>query len=85
MDDQTMTAPCGIPGFECVEKNRIHNCRECPEFPCDRLQPLADRAHKIPHNIKIFNLCLIKTMGLENWTKKKTGNIWGDNLTKKFD
>jgi hypothetical protein len=43
--------------YLCTQKKQIHNCSECGDFPCDDLQPLADRADKIPHNLKIYNLC----------------------------
>lgn len=71
--------------YLCTEKKQIHNCGECDDFPCDLLQPLADRANRIPHNLKIYNLCLIKKMGLENWAKEKAGKIMKDYMTKKFD
>ena len=28
-------------------------------------------AGELPHNIKVFNLCLIKKMGLEKWAESK--------------
>jgi hypothetical protein len=71
--------------YLCVEKRQIHNCSECDEFPCDNLQPLADRANRIPHNLKVYNLCLIRKLGLEIWANEKAGKIWNDYLTKKFD
>jgi hypothetical protein len=71
--------------YLCVENKHIHNCSECDDFPCDRLQPLADRADRIPHNLKIYNLSLIKKIGLEKWFKEKAGKIWSDYMTKKFD
>jgi hypothetical protein len=71
--------------YLCTEKRQIHNCSECNDFPCEKLQPLADRADKIPHNIKIYNLCLIKKMGIEEWAKEKAGKTLNDYRTKKFD
>lgn len=71
--------------YLCVENRQIHNCSECKEFPCDNLQPLADRANRIPHNLKVFNISLIKKIGLEKWAKEKAGKIWSDYMTKKFD
>ena len=71
--------------YKCVENKQIHNCSKCDEFPCDKLQPLADKANRIPHNLKIFNLSVIKKIGLEKWAKEKAGKIWIDYLTKKFD
>ncbi len=71
--------------YLCAESKKIHNCSECNDFPCDRLQPLADRANKIPHNIKIYNLSMIRKIGLEKWAKERAGKIWNDYMTKKFD
>jgi hypothetical protein len=71
--------------YLCVEKRQIHNCSECDEFPCDNLQPLADRANRIPHNLKVYNLSLIRKLGLEIWANEKAGVIWNDYMTKKFD
>jgi hypothetical protein len=71
--------------YLCVEKRQIHNCSECDEFPCDNLQPLADRANRIPHNLKVYNLSLIRKLGLEIWANEKAGEIWNDYMTKKFD
>ena len=45
-------------------------CYECPEFPCGMLNPAADRAGDLPHNIKVFNLCCIKEKGLATWLQK---------------
>lgn len=71
--------------YLCAENKQIHNCSECNDFPCDKLQPLADKSNRIPHNIKIFNLSLIKKIGLEKWAREKAGKIWSDYMTKKFD
>jgi hypothetical protein len=71
--------------YLCVKIKQIHNCSDCNDFPCDNLQPLADKANRIPHNLKIYNLCLIKRLGLEKWAKEKAGKIWNDYMTKKFE
>ncbi len=71
--------------YLCVEERQIHNCSECDEFPCENLQPLADRANRIPHNLKVYNLSLIRKLGLETWANEKAGKIWKDYMTKKFD
>lgn len=74
---------CNI--YLCVEKKQLHNCSECIDFPCDKLQPLADRANSIPHNTKVYNLSLIKKLGLETWAKEKAGEVLKDYMNKKFD
>ncbi|MBN1780997.1 DUF3795 domain-containing protein [bacterium] len=63
------TSPCSI--HACAEEKGAVFCFECADFPCDRLHPVADRADSIPHNLKVFNLCLIKKMGLETWAAEK--------------
>jgi hypothetical protein len=75
------TGLCKI--YACAEKKQVHNCSECADFPCDLLQPLADRADKIPHNLKAYNLSLIRKMGLEKWATEKAGKVWTDYKTKK--
>lgn len=124
MDYTHMTAPCGLPCFECylylaneqeelkemvsktlgipIEKAACRGCRDeggrcahlpmecrlypcakwhgvefccdCSEFPCDYLHPYADNA-VVWHNTKVFNLCLIKKMGLEEWAKTKAKSV----------
>jgi hypothetical protein len=51
--------------FECANENKILFCSECNDFPCMKLAPAADRADALPHNTKLFNLCIIKRYGLE--------------------
>jgi len=124
IDYHHMTAPCGLPCFECYlflandneeirtmvsrelnipeEKSVCSGCRseggkcahlpvdcrlypcalakglsfcfECSEFPCDLLQPYRDQA-KLWHNTKVYNLCLIKKMGLESWAKNAAKRV----------
>ena len=71
--------------YLCTEKKQIHNCSECNNFPCENLQPLSDRADKIPHNLKIYNLCLIKKIGLEEWAQNEAAKVMNNYKTKKFD
>ncbi|MBW1738615.1 MAG: DUF3795 domain-containing protein [Deltaproteobacteria bacterium] len=58
-----MTEPCSV--YQCIENN----------FPCDHLHPYADNASSFPHNTKVFNLCLIKKMGLEAWAQNKAKSV----------
>ena len=51
--------------FECANENRISFCSQCNDFPCMKLAPAADRAEVLPHNIKLFNLCVIQSCGVE--------------------
>ncbi|MBN2168343.1 MAG: DUF3795 domain-containing protein [Actinobacteria bacterium] len=65
--------PCNV--YPCAEEKGIKFCFECSEFPCDHLQPYADKAAVVPHNTKLFNLCLIRKMGLEEWAEKKAKTV----------
>ena len=57
-----MTRPCNV--YRCTTEKHLGFCHECPDFPCDHLHPYSDRAEQVPHNTKVFNLCLIKKMAL---------------------
>ena len=57
--------------FSCTREKGLDFCHECAEFPCDALHPYSDRAGKVPHNLKVFNLCQIRKMGLESWARSK--------------
>lgn len=58
----------------CVKEKAVDFCYECNEFPCSKLQPCASRAEKLPHNMKVFNLCRIKQLGLGEWAKETSEN-----------
>lgn len=74
-----MTEPCKV--YQCIESKGIDFCHECPDFPCDYLHPYADKALEVAHNTKVFNLCLIKKMGLASWAKTKAESV-GDTYFK---
>ena len=61
--------------YPCAQEKGHHNCRECDEFPCDFLHPYCDNAF-VWHNTKVFNLCLIKRMGLDDWAKDKALSVF---------
>ena len=67
------TEPCNV--YKCITEKGIEMCSDCDEFPCDHLHPYADMATEVPHNTKVFNLCLIKKMGLEEWAKSKAKEV----------
>jgi hypothetical protein len=64
---QQMTAPCAV--FKCSQEKNVKICCDCDEFPCAHYQPYAHQAAENPHNLKLYNLCLIKKMGLEAFAK----------------
>jgi hypothetical protein len=68
-----MSRPCYV--FQCSQEKNADFCCDCADFPCDHLHPYADKATERPHNTKVFNLCLIKKMGLEEWAKEKAKNV----------
>ena len=49
--------------YACIRERGHVFCHECAEFPCAKLQPAADRAQALPHNLKVFNLVLIRRLG----------------------
>lgn len=77
-----MNEPCGL--YKCISGKGLDFCCECGVFPCDHLHPYADRASSVPHNTKVFNLCLIKKMGLEKWAEEKAQSVKKTYFTGKF-
>ena len=68
--------------YECSQGKGLKFCSDCDQFPCDNLHPYADRAGELPHNIKVYNLCLIKKMGLEKWAESKASEVREFYFTK---
>ena len=77
-----MIEPCSA--YKCTQKRGIDFCFECPDFPCDHLHPYADKASLVPHNTKVFNLCIIKKMGLDRWAKEKAKSVKDTYFKGKF-
>ena len=68
--------------YECSQEKNLKFCGDCDQFPCDNLHPYADMAGDLPHNIKVFNLCLINKMGLEKWAGSKASEVREVYFTK---
>jgi hypothetical protein len=68
-----MKEPCLV--YKCIQKKGLSFCYECDEFPCDYLHPYADRANDVPHNTKVFNLALMRRMGVDQWAGEKAKNV----------
>lgn len=68
-----MTGPCKV--YKCIQARGFDFCGDCDDFPCDHLHPYADMAGQRPHNTKVFNLCLIKKLGLEKWATEKAHKV----------
>ena len=66
------TEPCKI--YACSTKKGVEFCFQCAEFPCDHLQPYRNKS-QLPHNTKMYNLCLIKKMGVEEWAQTKATEV----------
>ncbi|MCX8131496.1 MAG: DUF3795 domain-containing protein [Clostridia bacterium] len=67
--------------LECIQEKKVDYCFNCSTFPCDYLMPLADGAAKYPQNIKLYNLCMMKRIGIEAW-KEQAQDIRNTYFTK---
>ncbi len=61
--------------YECSVAKKAWFCSDCKDFPCNYLHPLADKAETLPHNTKVFNLCLISKMGVEKWAESRAAEV----------
>ena len=76
------TKQCDV--YRCIQEKGLSFCFECADFPCDYLHPYADQAGIRPHNTKVFNLCLIRKMGVENWARDKAQKVKDTYFKGKF-
>jgi hypothetical protein len=56
--------------YLCASAQNVEYCFDCKDFPCTKLHPAAHRAEILPHNLKVFNLCTIKRIGLAAFVEK---------------
>ena len=56
--------------YACAQANKVDFCYDCLDFPCAYLNPAADRADVLPHNLKVFSLCSLKQEGLQAWSER---------------
>ena len=56
----------------CVEAKKVEYCFECSDFPCVKLHPSSKRADVLPHNMKVFNLCMMKRDGVEAFVENSS-------------
>ncbi|MFC2167620.1 DUF3795 domain-containing protein [Acidobacteriota bacterium] len=73
---------CSI--YKCTTEKNIDFCNECDDFPCERFQPYADQSH-YPHNTKMYQLCMMKKLGIEKWAEEEAVKIWDTYRTEPFD
>ena len=83
-DGKHFHLPEGCATLDCVKAKGVALCSDCKEFPCPLLAPIADQAARYPHNMKLYNLCRIKKVGLSNWIEKEAGQIRKKYFTAKF-
>ncbi len=76
--------PEGCATLNCVKSKGVEFCCDCNEFPCSLLAPLAESASTYPHNCKVYNLCRIKNIGFEKWSKEAE-QIRKRYFTEKFE
>ncbi|MFT3952353.1 MAG: DUF3795 domain-containing protein [Oscillospiraceae bacterium] len=69
--------------LDCAREKGVEFCCDCAEFPCVHLMPLADSAGRVPHNIKLFNLCMIKKLGAARFAEQ-AGNVRHTYFNHKF-
>jgi hypothetical protein len=62
--------PEGCATLDCVKAKGVDFCCNCDDFPCVLLAPTADGAEIYPHNMKVYNLCRIRKVGLERWIEE---------------
>ncbi|MCL1906218.1 MAG: DUF3795 domain-containing protein [Clostridiales bacterium] len=63
--------------WACSQEKGVSFCYECGEFPCGLLAPSAKGA-SYPHNMKVYNLCRMKLVGLEAWIEES------DNIRRRY-
>jgi len=56
----------------CVNKKGLDFCYQCDEFPCLKLAPISDRAEVRRHNTKVYNLLMLKKLGLDEYVRKSS-------------
>ena len=57
--------------YTCIVGKGFDFCYECPEFPCSKLNPAADKSSVLPHNTKVFSLCFIQRHGLAEFLTRE--------------
>ena len=73
----------GCSTLDCVKEKGFDFCFNCDEFPCAHLAPTAEGASKYPHNMKMYNLCRMKKVGMEKWFEE-AGKIRKKYFNAKF-
>jgi hypothetical protein len=72
-DQRAPLCPADCPTLTCSREKGVEFCHECADFPCKMLNPASDGAERLPHNLKVYNLCRMKLMGVEKWLEEDAG------------
>jgi len=59
--------------WACSTTHGVESCHLCTDFPCTRLAPAADRANVLPHNMKVYNLCVVAHRGVGALVQESAG------------
>ena len=73
----------------CVNIRGLNFCYQCEDFPCLKLAPISAGAEIRRHNTKIYNLLMLKKLGLDEyirqsgkislqWVRGRTTGFGGD-------
>lgn len=73
----------------CVNVKGLDFCYQCEDFPCLKLAPISAGAEIRRHNTKIYNLLMLKKLGLDEyirqsseisaqWVRGRTSGFGGD-------
>jgi hypothetical protein len=54
----------------CVNKRGLDFCYQCEDFPCLKLAPISAGAEVRRHNTKIYNLLMLKKLGLDEYIRQ---------------
>jgi hypothetical protein len=73
--EQSCSVAPDCPTRACVLDRELSFCSQCDDFPCVRLQPCREGADRLPHNLKLFNLCRIQAVGLQRWAEEEAAGI----------
>jgi len=63
--------------WDCVQEKVVSFCFVCADFPCGLLMPTQQGA-AYPHNMKVYNLCRMKLIGVEAWIEESA------NIRKRY-
>jgi hypothetical protein len=55
--------------WTCTRKKGALYCYACDEFPCGLLAP-TEKGANYPHNMKVYNLCRMKIIGVDGWIEE---------------